>query len=366
MNSQIPNTPSAFRQQGFTLVELMVASVLSLIIIAAVGGAYVKTSQLNNVATTRLKVQQDLRSATGTMVRDIRQAGTFGCFVMGTGSTINGVARAFNPATAPYNYSASSPGVVWNSTAPNFGTNFVSQSGALILQTGATTVKPPVSVTPASGGGAMSALTVSNDIFDNVTGTNIPVMVSSCLRADIVTANYAASGTATINIPTAPTIPVNQASEVHLGNTVQISDEMQTLLFKEVAYVVGRIGTDNSACSQANPCQLYRFEHLPNGWSTPQLMAQNVSAMSIQAGYPSCPAGATTYSVVDIANIGTGANAGLLPGILNINLTVIYPKSTAGAASEEVSSVDASGVPSANYPITATIRGGNTCANRNL
>ena len=66
-------------QSGFSLIEFLVASIISMIVLIAAGSTYFTTQQLNRVATERLNAQQDLRNAANLIVRDARQAGTFGC-----------------------------------------------------------------------------------------------------------------------------------------------------------------------------------------------------------------------------------------------------------------------------------------------
>ena len=67
------------RQYGFTLIEFMVAAILGLIVLLAIGGAYVATQKVNEVATSRVIRQQELRMANNLLIRDARMAGSFGC-----------------------------------------------------------------------------------------------------------------------------------------------------------------------------------------------------------------------------------------------------------------------------------------------
>lgn len=68
--------------QGFSLIEFLVASALSMIVLLAVSSGYFTARSLNTAATSRLNVQQDLRNASNQIVRDARMAGNFGCFNM--------------------------------------------------------------------------------------------------------------------------------------------------------------------------------------------------------------------------------------------------------------------------------------------
>ncbi|PSJ79542.1 pilus assembly protein PilW [Neisseria iguanae] len=68
--------------QGFSLIEFLIASALSMIVLIAVTSTYFTARNLNDAATSRLSTQQDLRSASTLLVRDARMAGSFGCFNM--------------------------------------------------------------------------------------------------------------------------------------------------------------------------------------------------------------------------------------------------------------------------------------------
>ncbi len=61
--------------KGFTIVEFLVAGLLSMIVLMAVGSSYFTSRKLNDAANERLSAQQDLRNAATLIVRDARMAG---------------------------------------------------------------------------------------------------------------------------------------------------------------------------------------------------------------------------------------------------------------------------------------------------
>ncbi len=73
-------SPASSRVRGFTLVELMVAMVLALLILAAIGGLYVSTKQTFRVQDNTSGIDEVLRAIEEDMSREIRKAGYFGCF----------------------------------------------------------------------------------------------------------------------------------------------------------------------------------------------------------------------------------------------------------------------------------------------
>lgn len=62
-------------QSGFTLVELMIALVIGLVVLAGAAGIYLTSLRLQNDNLNLVRLTQDMRSMTDVMVRDIRRAG---------------------------------------------------------------------------------------------------------------------------------------------------------------------------------------------------------------------------------------------------------------------------------------------------
>ena len=77
--NHIPNKTAI---QGFSILEFLVASLLSMIVLMAVSSTYFTARGLNKSANTRIGIQQDLRNTANMIVRDARMAGNFGCFNM--------------------------------------------------------------------------------------------------------------------------------------------------------------------------------------------------------------------------------------------------------------------------------------------
>jgi prepilin-type N-terminal cleavage/methylation domain-containing protein len=63
------------RQEGFTLVELMMATAITLIVLATATGTFKNALLLNDTATLVADSNQNLRSGTNVLVRDLMQAG---------------------------------------------------------------------------------------------------------------------------------------------------------------------------------------------------------------------------------------------------------------------------------------------------
>ena len=74
--------PNKIAIRGFSILEFLVASLLSMIVLMAVSSTYFTARGLNKSANARIGIQQDLRNAANMIVRDARMAGNFGCFNM--------------------------------------------------------------------------------------------------------------------------------------------------------------------------------------------------------------------------------------------------------------------------------------------
>src|SRR5260370_29084370 len=62
------------KANGFTLIEALIATVVSVIILGAVVGVFKSTSDTNRVTLLRADVQQDARGALNLINRDLSQA----------------------------------------------------------------------------------------------------------------------------------------------------------------------------------------------------------------------------------------------------------------------------------------------------
>ncbi|HEU0153018.1 MAG TPA: prepilin-type N-terminal cleavage/methylation domain-containing protein [Arenimonas sp.] len=80
MASPFPNVPSLRRgQRGFSLIELMIAMLLGLLVVAAAGGVFLSNKRVYNATETLGRIQENTRVAFELMSRDIREAGGNPC-----------------------------------------------------------------------------------------------------------------------------------------------------------------------------------------------------------------------------------------------------------------------------------------------
>ncbi|ENT0696678.1 TPA: pilus assembly protein PilW [Neisseria gonorrhoeae] len=294
--------------KGFTIVEFLVAGLLSVIVLIAVVSSYFTSRKLNDAANERLAEQQDLRNAATLIVRDARMAGSFGCFNMSehTGNDV-----VFNVAQKNALFSLkrnSTNKLIPITESPNINyQNFFQVSSALIFQYGIDDVDASADTTVVSSCAAISK-----------PGKQIPTLENAKKELKIQNSDKEQNG--------------NIARQRHVVN----------------AYAVGKIAGEEG---------LFRFQLDDKGkWGNPQLLAKKVKRMRVRYIYVSgCPededAGKEEQfkytdkfdSSVTPAGVEVLLDSGSDAKIAASSDNIIYA-----------------------YRINATIRGGNVCANRTL
>lgn len=293
--------------KGFTIVEFLVAGLLSIIVLIAVVSSYFTSRKLNDAANERLAEQQDLRNAATLIVRDARMAGSFGCFNMS--EHIKDVVVSDVPQKN-YLFSlkkSNANKLIPIAESPNINyQNFFQVSSALIFQYG----------------------------IDDVNASDATTVVSSC---------------AAISKP-GKQIPTLEDAKKELKIVSQDKEQGNIARQRHVvnAYAVGKIAGEGG---------LFRFQLDDEGkWGNPQLLVKKVKRMKVRYIYVSgCPEdedvgkeeqfkytdkfdGSVTLAGVEVL-LDSGSDAKIAASSDNI----IYA-----------------------YRINATIRGGNVCANRTL
>ncbi|EMR8218581.1 PilW family protein [Neisseria gonorrhoeae] len=303
--------------KGFTIVEFLVAGLLSVIVLIAVVSSYFTSRKLNDAANERLAIQQDLRNAATLIVRDARMAGSFGCFNMSEHTekdVVSDVAQKNRLFSLKMN---STNKVISNGTdnklipiAESLNIRyqgFTHRPNALIFQYGIDDVNASADTTVVSSCAAISK-----------PGKQILNLEDVKKELKIVGQGKEQNG--------------NIARQRHVVN----------------AYAVGRFGNEEG---------LFRFQLNEKGeWGNPQLLAKKIKRMGVRYIYVSgCPededAGKEEQfkytdkfdSSVTPAGVEVLLDSGSDAKIAASSDNIIYA-----------------------YRINATIRGGNVCANRTL
>ncbi|HEZ8346997.1 TPA: PilW family protein [Neisseria gonorrhoeae] len=298
--------------KGFTIVEFLVAGLLSVIVLIAVVSSYFTSRKLNDAANERLATQQDLRNAATLIVRDARMAGSFGCFNMSEHieqDVVSDVTQKNSPFSLKRNSTRNSTNkLIPIAESSNIGyQGFIQRLNALIFQYGIDDVNASAATTVVSSCGAISK-----------PSKQILTLEDAKKELKILNQDKEQNG--------------NIARQRHVVN----------------AYAVGKIAGEEG---------LFRFQLDDKGkWGNPQLLAKKVKRMDVRYIYVSgCPededAGKEEQfkytdkfdSSVTPAGVEVLLDSGSDAKIAASSDNIIYA-----------------------YLINATIRGGNVCANRTL
>ncbi|MHC6032025.1 PilW family protein [Neisseria meningitidis] len=297
--------------KGFTIIEFLVAGMLSMIVLMAVESSYFTSRKLNDAANERLAAQQDLRNAATLIVRDARMAGGFGCFNMSehpATDVVSDVAQKNRLFSLKRN-STNKLIPITESSNINYQ-NFFQVGSALIFQYGIDDVNASAATTVVSSCAAISK-----------PGKQIPTLEDAKKELKILDQDKEQNG--------------NIARQRHEVN----------------AYAVGKIADEEG---------LFRFQLNANGgWGNPQLLVKKVRHMKVRYIYVSgCPedddAGKEeTFKYTDKFDSSTNA---VTPAGVEVLLSSGTDTKIAASSDNHIYA----------YRIDATIRGGNVCANRTL
>lgn len=292
--------------KGFTIVEFLVAGLLSMIVLMAVGSSYFTSRKLNDAANNRLSAQQDLRNAATLIVRDARMAGNFGCFNMAVNS---------------------SKAVVFDKTEKDLF--FALKKGnldKLIPVAESTDIKYP-------GFSQSGKALIFQYGIDDLDASAETVVVSSCSAIAKPGKKISTLGEAKSEL--------NITDDKQNGNITRQKHEVN-------AYAVGSISGEEG---------LFRFQLKDNGqWGNPQLLVKKINKMDIRYIYVSdCPLREGDGKVEKFKYTDTfdTSQAAVTPAEVEI---LLNSGKLAASTDNEVYA----------YRINATIRGGNVCANRTL
>lgn len=301
--------------KGFSLIEFLVASALSMIVLVAVSKGYFTARQLNTAADSRINVQQDMRNAANLVVRDARMAGSFGCFSL-TADIETFDTQVGGRLVKAVRAKTGGRTIGDRNTA-------TAQNDAFKLENNANNLLPVRQIAQAAFN--PSGFTATSDALVFLYGAENPVAGDPLVFS---TCN-------TLVRPANDTRPSDAAVKTELGGATVRDNEIAVLRYTVNAYATGSIGGQTG---------LFKFQLNGNTWGNPQLLVKGVTGATFRYIYVNdCPdkAGYTeTFQYSDTLN--------RIPALVRINLS-------GGAA-------DANQI----YTIDASVRGGNTCANRSL
>lgn len=298
--------------KGFTIIEFLVAGMLSMIVLMAVGSSYFTSRKLNDAANERLSAQQDLRNAATLIVRDARMAGGFGCFNMSehpATDVVSDVAQKNRLFSLNLKRNSTNKLIpITESSNINYQ-NFFQVGSALIFQYG----------------------------IDDVNASAATTVVSSC-------AKIAKLGKKISTLQEAKSALQITNDDKQNGNITRQRHVVN-------AYAVGRIAGEEG---------LFRFQLDDKGkWGNPQLLVKKINKMDIRYIYVSdCPEDDDAGKEEKFKYTGTfdSSTNAVTPAGVEVLLSSGTDTKIAASSDNHIYA----------YRIDATIRGGNVCANRTL
>ncbi|HFC8510051.1 TPA: PilW family protein [Neisseria subflava] len=301
--------PNKTAMRGFSILEFLVASLLSMIVLMAVSSTYFTARGLNKSANTRIGIQQDLRNTANMIVRDARMAGNFGCFNMS-----NFPASAVIEDKSSDEYTLKTAGV--NKLLPVKEINKLGYAG--FAQTG-------------------KALLFQYGI-DKANPVAKTAIVSSCFGI------------------AKPQTEIKDLDAAKTALKITDSDQNGSIAIMKheiIAYAVGKLGEESG---------LFRFQLSNDGsWSNPQLLIKGITTMDIHYIYAEC------HDSENTSASGVNTESFDYKNALDISaeakspasIQIVLNNGSIDPSKEQDNKVDI-------YNINATIRGGNVCADRSL
>ncbi|HFR9017589.1 TPA: PilW family protein [Neisseria gonorrhoeae] len=294
--------------KGFTIVEFLVAGLLSVIVLIAVVSSYFTSRKLNDAANERLAIQQDLRNAATLIVRDARMAGSFGCFNMSEHIERDVVSDVTQKKPLFSLKRNSINKLIPIAESSNIGyQGFTQRLNALIFQYGIDDANASAETTVVSSCGAISK-----------PGKQIPTLEDAKKELKIQNSSKEQNG--------------NIARQRHVVN----------------AYAVGKIADEEG---------LFRFQlDDKDKWGNPQLLAKKVKRMDVRYIYVSGCSEDEDAGKEEQFKYTDKFDSSVTPAGVEV---LLDSGSDAKIAASSDNIIYA-------YRINATIRGGNVCANRTL
>ena len=336
---------------GFTLIELLVAGALSIIVLIAAGSGFVTTQRLSQAAKGRLQVQNDLRNATNMIVRDARMAGSFGCFNLAKTVANNQMKWKDHGAAnvlGALEYNNQNQGIKYlDGTALSLPGFTVSTSSPKVLLF--TYGIGSSSGYSSSGANSFSVqVEKGGELAELDKQTNAPIIISTCSSLERFP-----SSTKELNgsVLTVKDLSSNLSSD----HNTQVNPKLQSEIsvFRQVVNVYA-IGTPTGG---EEGLYLFQLNPATGRLGEPQLLLAGVTSWGLEFGYvqsPGCKSMQNDAKIKFTNNIISNKTA-LSPALLRMQLK-------GSGNNGEVNSVS----DVQTYFINATIRGGNSCAERNF
>lgn len=278
--------PNQSCQQGFSLIELMIAMTIGLIVLGAVGYVFISSRQSFTTTDNMSRMQENARIAIETIARDVRMAGYMGCGNLKTAS-VTTIAKPYATGLPAPDLSAS------NAIT---GTDFAAVDAAYL----GTTITRPAGDTITIAGAFRGGVSLTGNLDpDNanmkITGNPFGftkedvLMVAGCTSADVFRPTTVSNGAGFVNIA--------HATSTNTGNRVGTYNASgQVFKMDRYTYFIGT----NTFGKRA----LYRANTIKGTAEETMELVEDVWDMQIEYGMDTDADGAAdTYA--DATGVGT-------------------------------------------------------------
>ncbi len=257
------------KQKGFTLIEIMVAVVVSLILLSGVIQIFMSTKQTYKFGEALSRMQETGRFAIDMLTRDIRMAGYQGCADLGT---IPANVIANNPPVVSFGSEAIGGWEYTGTWAPALPAQPAAITSLVKANTDVITIKH-ASATGMQLTGNLLVENANIQVSANTIGAvaNDVLFISDCTTADIFRATNVSSG---------GTVTIAHASSSNTSNRLSkaYGTDAKVYAFNDSVYFVGP--TNRSNRQGQNVFALFRR----NGSGTIDELVEGVENMQILYG----------------------------------------------------------------------------------
>ena len=301
-------------------------------------------------------MQNDLRNATNMIVRDARMAGSFGCF--------NLAKTATNDQTKLKDHGAANVLGALEYNNQNQGVKYLDGTALSLPGFTVSTSSPKVllftyGIGSSSGYSSSGANSFSvqiekgGELAELAKQANAPIIISTCSSLERFPSSAKELSGSVLTVK-------NLSPNLSSDHDTQVNPKLQSEIsvFRQVVNIYA-IGTPTGGEEG-----LYLFQLNPNGEiSAPQLLLAGVTSWELEFGYvqsPGCKSMQNDTKIKFVNNIESNKTA-LSPALLRMKL-----KGSGGGEVKSGKAANNSESDVQTYYINATIRGGNSCAERNF
>lgn len=271
-----PNRPIAARQRGVSLVELMIAVVLALLLMAGVFSVYLSTKTTYRFQRGVSEIQENGRFANYFLTKEVRNAGYAGCPNlksitprMNVDFSTIGVTPAF---TVSLDDAISGHELTGEIPAPGWTAPFLPASGTVLDDTDVFTIQ-----FAAECGAVLTANMATDNANIQVIAPNTCnfqandiLLISDCIAADVFAATSVSSGTGQ------QTIAHSNAGNTTASLSKVYGPNAELLQLQSMTYFL--------ANSNGQPSLWRRLNHRATGANNPEMLVSGVESMQLQYG----------------------------------------------------------------------------------